>query len=38
MTDLASLLPRIERLLDRLDAPASARALDWTTVRAAPWS
>jgi uncharacterized protein len=38
MTDLASLLPRIERLLDRLDTPAAARGLDWKTVRAARWS
>lgn len=38
MTDLASLLPRIERLLDRLDAPAAAAAPDWKSVRAARWS
>ena len=37
MTDLDALLPRIERLLDRLDAPAAA-APDWKSVRAARWS
>ncbi|WP_296749727.1 ATP-binding protein [Thiobacillus sp.] len=37
MTDFAALLPRIERLLDRLDTPA-APALDWKNVRAARWS
>lgn len=37
MTDLASLLPRIERLLDRLDEPASAQGLDWKGVSAARW-
>jgi len=37
MTDLAALLPRIEKLLDRLDAPATA-APDWKRVRAARWS
>ena len=34
MTDFAALLPRIERLLDRLDTPAAAPALDWKNVRA----
>ncbi|MFH1819455.1 MAG: ATP-binding protein [Pseudomonadota bacterium] len=38
MTDLATLLPRIERLLDRLDSPASAHGLDWKTIRAARWA
>jgi uncharacterized protein len=38
MTDLAALLPRIERLLDRLDTPAAASALDWKKVRAARWA
>ncbi|AAZ95981.1 ATPase [Thiobacillus denitrificans ATCC 25259] len=37
MTDLASLLPRIERLLDRLDGPAAPPALDWKDVAAARW-
>jgi hypothetical protein len=37
MTHLDALLPRIERLLDRLDAPAAA-APDWKRVRAARWS
>ncbi len=38
MTDFTALLPRIERLLDRLDTPAAAPALDWKNVRAARWS
>src|SRR3569833_3392038 len=38
MTDLATLLPRIERLLDRLDSSAAAHGLDWKTVRAARWA
>src|SRR3569623_1923836 len=38
MTDLATLLPRIERLLDRLDRPATPHGLDWKTVRAARWA
>src|SRR5512139_810380 len=37
MTDLASLLPRVERLLDRLDTRA-APPPDWKKVRAARWS
>src|SRR5574340_233886 len=37
MTDLASLLPRIEQLLDRLDTRAP-QGLDWEKVRAARWS
>lgn len=37
MTDLAALLPRLARLLDRLEAPAAV-APDWTTVSAARWS
>ncbi len=36
MTDLATLLPRLARLLDRLEAPAAMP--DWKTVRAARWS
>jgi predicted AAA+ superfamily ATPase len=38
MTDLAALLPRIERLLDRLEPRAAASALDWKKVRAARWA
>ena len=38
MTDLDALLPRIERLLDRLDTRAAPRECDWETVRAARWS
>ncbi len=38
MTDLATLIPRIERLLDRLDTPAAASGLDWKKVRAARWA
>jgi hypothetical protein len=38
MTDLDALLPRIERLLDRLDGPAPARGPDWETVSAARWA
>ncbi|MDA8128017.1 MAG: ATP-binding protein [Betaproteobacteria bacterium] len=38
MTDLADLIPRIERLLDRLDPPPTLRDLDWKTVRAARWA
>ncbi|HSJ79662.1 MAG TPA: ATP-binding protein [Thiobacillus sp.] len=37
MTPLDALLPRIERLLDRLEAPTPA-ASDWKRVRAARWS
>ena len=37
MTDLADLLPRLARLLDRLETPAAA-APDWKSVRAARWS
>ncbi|MBW8306210.1 MAG: ATP-binding protein [Thiobacillus sp.] len=37
MTHLDALLPRIERLLDRLEAPAPA-VPDWKRVRAARWS
>lgn len=37
MTDFATLLPRIEALLDRFTARA-ASAPDWKTVRAARWS
>ena len=36
--ELDSLLPRFERLLDRLDTAASPMPLDWKTVRAARWS
>jgi hypothetical protein len=38
MTNLATLLPRIEHLLDRLDSPAVPAGLDWKTTRAARWS
>src|SRR5574340_93730 len=38
MTDLAVLLPRIERLLDRLDLAAEPAGLDWNKVRAARWA
>jgi hypothetical protein len=38
MSDLASLLPRIERLLDRLDTRSAPQAPDWKKVRAARWS
>jgi predicted AAA+ superfamily ATPase len=38
MTDLASLLPRIEQLLDRLDPRTAPQSLDWKKVRAARWS
>jgi hypothetical protein len=37
MTDLASLLPRIDRLLSRLDVPASPEQFDWKGVSAARW-
>lgn len=37
MTDLTALLPRLSRLLDRLEAPV-ADTPDWQTVRAARWS
>lgn len=36
--ELDSLLPRFERLLDRLDTAASPVPLDWKTLRAARWS
>ncbi len=38
MTDLAALLPRIERLLDRLDHAAGPVGLDWNKIRAARWA
>jgi predicted AAA+ superfamily ATPase len=38
MTDFAMLLPRIERLLDRLDTAATPPSPDWKKVRAARWS
>ena len=38
MTDLAHLLPRIERLLDRLDGSAETADFDWRRVPAARWS
>ncbi len=38
MTDLAALLPRIERLLDRLDHAGGPAGLDWNKVRAARWA
>src|SRR5574340_1006600 len=38
MPDLADLIPRIERLLDRLDPPPTLRDLDWRTVRAGRWA
>ncbi len=38
MTDFASLLPRIEQLLDRLDTRAAPHRLDWKKIRAARWS
>ncbi|HEY9097888.1 MAG TPA: ATP-binding protein [Thiobacillus sp.] len=38
MTDLTSLLPRLERLLDRLDSPSVLSAPDWNKVHAARWS
>ncbi|MDT3707164.1 MAG: ATP-binding protein [Thiobacillus sp.] len=38
MTDFASLLPRIEQLLDRLDTRAAPPRLDWKKIRAARWS
>ncbi|MDP2058003.1 MAG: DUF815 domain-containing protein, partial [Thiobacillus sp.] len=37
-SDLDSLLPRFERLLDRLDTASNPAPLDWKTVRAARWS
>ena len=37
MTDFASLLPRLSRLLDLLEAPATISP-DWKTVHAARWS
>jgi len=37
-SDLDSLLPRLARLLDRLDNASSRTPLDWKTVRAARWS
>ncbi|WP_310448210.1 ATP-binding protein [Thiobacillus sp.] len=36
--DYTALLPRIERLLDRLDNASRPAALDWKAVRAARWS
>jgi hypothetical protein len=36
--DFAALLPRIERLLDRLETPAATSGLDWKKVRAARWA
>ena len=38
MTDLTSLLPRIERLLDRLEAPSAPHDIDWKRVHAARWA
>ena len=38
MTDLAQLLPRIERLLDRLDTPPAAADFDWKRSAAARWA
>lgn len=38
MTDLTPLLPRIERLLDRLETPPATRDIDWKTVPAARWA
>ena len=38
MTDLTSLLPRLERLLDRLDSPLAPSAPDWNKVHATRWS
>ncbi len=37
MTDLDALLPRLTKLLDRLEAPAVSTP-DWKSVRAARWS
>ncbi|MDO9220019.1 MAG: ATP-binding protein [Thiobacillus sp.] len=37
MTDLTALLPRLSRLLDRLETPIT-EAPDWKAVRAARWS
>ena len=36
--DFNAILPRIERLLDRLDNASCPAQLDWKTVRAARWS
>ncbi len=36
--DLKPLLPRIERLLDRLDSASCPTPLNWDTTRAARWS
>ena len=36
MTNLALMLPRVARVLDRLDAPACLR-FDWKNVRATRW-
>jgi predicted AAA+ superfamily ATPase len=36
--DYTALLPRIERLLDRLDNASRPTVLDWKAVRAARWS
>ena len=36
--DLKPLLPRIERLLDRLDSASCPTLLNWETTRAARWS
>ena len=36
--DLKPLLPRIERLLDRLDSASCPTPLNWATTRAARWS
>ncbi|MBT9568508.1 MAG: ATP-binding protein [Thiobacillus sp.] len=38
MTDLTQLLPRIERLLDRLDAPPTVADFDWKHHHAARWA
>jgi len=38
MNDFSALLPRIERLLDCLDAPTRQPPPDWARVRAARWS
>ncbi len=37
MTDFSALMPRLARLLDRMEAPV-ATVPDWKTVRAARWS
>lgn len=38
MTDLTPLLPRIERLLERLETPPAPRDIDWKKVHAARWA